>query len=568
MKHLKRALFLALAAAMLLTVMAGCGSSGTPATQAPATQAPATQAPATQAPATQAPATETPEEPAGMYPISDETLTFTGFIAVGTFVSSLLEDGDFNTIVGINAANEACNVELEVSYVDNFFYNDQFQILTAAGDLPDFLDSAENYYSGGIEALIDDEICIDVVPYLEQYCPDYYEIFSTDSVFRNATISDEGHATTVWGRYEATNGGALIRQDWLDDLKLDTPTTYDELHDVLTAFKNEKGATNPFLICNGFQVLSAGGNSRSWFIGGYGLTCSAQNNDLAWIVEDGVVKCTYYDARLKDYVTMLRDWMAEGLISEDNFSINNVAPDKNAHLAAGESGFWIDGSNSLTGSLNAVVPDPNFHPVAMADVTLTKGETIRTGDSRGLLGNGGWSITTACKNPEQLLQYINWAFTEEGRFITNYGLEGQAHTKDAAGNISYTELITANPDGNPSAAMFCLYCTFWSIPMDRVLFTWTGMLPEENRNCIDIWTSNRTNENQYFGTMTAEEASTYNSLVGDIVTYCQENISKMIHGDADIDSTWDAMMNELESTLKIDQVVAIKQAAYNRYIAR
>jgi len=104
--------------------------------------------------------------------------------------------------------------------------------------------------------------------------------------------------------------------------------------------------------------------------------------------------------------------------------------------------------------------------------------------------------------------------------------------------------------------------------MDRVLFTWTGMLPEENRNCIDIWTSNRTNENQYFGTMTAEEASTYNSLVGDIVTYCQENISKMIHGDADIDSTWDAMMNELESTLKIDQVVAIKQAAYNRYIAR
>ena len=565
MKALKKSLFLFLAVAMLVAVAAGCGTQPAEETKAPdETKAPAeTKAPEK----TEDPGADEPDEPKSMYPISDEPLTFTGFIAVGTFVSSLLENGDFNTIVGINAANEACNVELEVEYVDNFFYNEQFQIRTAAGDLPDFLDSAENYYSGGIEALIADEICIDIVPYLEEYCPDYYAIWSEDTDFRNATLSDAGHATTVWGRYEATNGGAIIRQDWLDDLKLEMPTTYDELHDVLAAFKTEKNASNPFLICNGFQCLSAGGNSKSWFIGGYGLTCSGQNSDLAWIAEDGVVKCTYNDSRMKDYVSMLSQWMAEGLISEDNFSINNVTPDKIPHIAAGESGMWIDGSNSLNGSMNASVEDPNFRIAAMADVTLKEGDTIKTGDNRGLLGNGGWSITAECENPEQLLMYINWAFTEEGRFITNYGVEGQAHEKDASGNIVYTDFITKNPDGNPSAAMFCLYCTFWSIPMDRVTYTWTGMLPEEYQGCIDLWTSNRSNENQYFGAMTAEEAATYNAKVGDIVTFCQECISKMIHGDVDIDTEWDAMIAEIEE-LGIDELTAIKQAAYDRYMAR
>ena len=42
---------------------------------------------------------------------------------------------------------------------------------------------------------------------------------------------------------EATQAfGPLIRQDWLDELGLETPETYDELHDVLTAFKDQKGA--------------------------------------------------------------------------------------------------------------------------------------------------------------------------------------------------------------------------------------------------------------------------------------------------------------------------------------
>lgn len=560
----KSTIALLLAIAMVFTLASGCGS-----TTASPTQTPEQTLAPNQSQTPEITPTDTPldDEPVSMYPISEEPLTFSGFIAVGTFVSTLLENGDFNTIVGINAANEATNVTLEVEYIDNFFYNEQFQILTAAGDLPDFLDSAENYYSGGIEALIEDEVCIDIVPLLEENCPDYYKIWSSDTVFRNATLSDEGRATTVWGRYEATNGGALIRQDWLDDLNLETPTTYDELHDVLTAFKSEKGAKNAFLIANGFQCLSAGGNSKSWFIGGYGLTCSGQNSDLAWIVEDGVVKCTYNDSRMKDYVTMLNQWLEEGLFSEDNFSINNTTPEKTPYITSGDTGFWIDGSNSLSGSLHAACEDPNFNPVAIADVTLNEGDIIKTGDNRGLLGNGGWSITTECEDPESLLKYINWAFTEEGKFITNYGVEGQAHTIGADGNPVYTELITANPNGQPSAAMFCLYCTFWSIPMDRELYTWTGMLPEEHRSCIDVWTSNRTNENQYFGSMTVEEASEYNGKVGDIVTYCQETISKMIHGDVDIDAAWDEMIDEM-AKMGIDDLTKIKQDAYNRYMAR
>ena len=42
--------------------------------------------------------------------------------------------------------------------------------------------------------------------------------------------------------------GMAMRKDWLDELGLDVPVTYDDWHNVLTAFKEQKGATAPLWI--------------------------------------------------------------------------------------------------------------------------------------------------------------------------------------------------------------------------------------------------------------------------------------------------------------------------------
>lgn len=42
--------------------------------------------------------------------------------------------------------------------------------------------------------------------------------------------------------------GGFVRQDWHEELGMEVPTTVDEWHDVLTAFKEEKGAEAPLAL--------------------------------------------------------------------------------------------------------------------------------------------------------------------------------------------------------------------------------------------------------------------------------------------------------------------------------
>ena len=44
----------------------------------------------------------------------------------------------------------------------------------------------------------------------------------------------------------SVNGGQIIRTDFLDAIGKEMPTTYDELEDVLTGFKNELNVPSPY----------------------------------------------------------------------------------------------------------------------------------------------------------------------------------------------------------------------------------------------------------------------------------------------------------------------------------
>ncbi len=558
---------LLLAVLMLLSVFAGCSQGGSNQTQSPTQEtSAATQAP--QATETQPEETQAPEESASAisYPLSEETLEFTGFFQVGNFVSMYLPDADFNEIAAIKAANEACNVIIDAIMVDGTFYKEQLYTMLAGGDYPDFLTAPEDYYTGGIEALIADEICIDLVPYMQEYLPDYYNrVYSVDELYAKEITSDNGYVTTVRGRDAAIKAGAMIRQDWLDDLGLETPTTFDELHDVLLAFKNEKGADMAFMRTNGI----IGSYTAENFIGGYdNLVASSYFSDIPWVIgDDGKVICSYMKPSFQGYIQMLADWFAEGLYSDDAFSLDGNPTQWFDYVYNNRTGFWIAGTTCLGEGFAASVNDPDCKIVAMADVTLNEGDSIDVGNSRGILGDGGWGVTTQCENIPEALMYINWFFTEEGHQVSNYGVEGEAHYVDDTGTIQFTDLIVNNENGATSSSMFCVYCNYFANPFDRTEWSLAATLDEEARSCFEIWTSNRTEDRVCHGSLNAEETEVYNATVGDIATYANEQIAAMCHGDIDVETFWPEFTAQLES-MGIDELTALKQAAYDRYMAR
>ena len=38
-----------------------------------------------------------------------------------------------------------------------------------------------------------------------------------------------------------------------------------------------------------------------------------------------------------------------------------------------------------------------------------------------------YSITTACKNPEAAVKFLNYGYTKEGYMLYNYGIEGETY---------------------------------------------------------------------------------------------------------------------------------------------
>ena len=67
--------------------------------------------------------------------------------------------------------------------------------------------------------------------------------------------------------------------------------------------------------------------------------------------------------------------------------------------------------------------------------------------------------------------------------------------------------------------------------------------------------------------MTAVESELYAAKAGDIATYLEEYMAKVIAGVEDIDATYDAMIQNCFD-LGLQEVLDIKQAAYDRYLNR
>ncbi len=114
-----------------------------------------------------------------------------------------------------------------------------------------------------------------------------------------------------------------INQQWLDNLGLDMPTTWDELYDVLLAFKNEdaNGDGNP----NDEIPMDWPGGIGGYFnpavlLGSMGITISAEVSGQGYFVEDGEVKNFLVDERFKEVIGFLNKLYAAGLINPEVFT--------------------------------------------------------------------------------------------------------------------------------------------------------------------------------------------------------------------------------------------------------
>lgn len=562
----KNLISLLLIVAMVLTLLAGCG--GDTASEETAASVVAEESEATaEAPAEE----ETPAEEAAPaedasaveeapvveerepieYPLVDEPTTLTYWQAWPPFLNEISAPEDAAMFAQLE---EATGIKLEIEAVSTETSADDFMLRCASNDLTDMIQKGHQNYTGGGAKAIEDEILLDLLPLLEEYSVNYYNIMMNDpNVYRNL-VNDEGQVPALIGMYTDpyyTDQGFWIRKDILDAVGKDIPTTIAELDEVLAAFKDH-GLTD------GLVVLS-GGNcdllSRAY--------------DAGDKMVDGVYTPMGTSDNAKEYLLKMKEYYDKGYINVDFVTYNesDTKPPQDV-IYSDMGGIFNEDVASIAGYYSTTT-NPDFELVALGQIRKEEGQILDTGFIPVLAADKySLSLSYTCSDPKLCIQYMDYLFSDEGFMLANYGTEGLTYTM-VDGEPQFTDLILANEQGFDWQLCQSLYINP-GFPCLTDLSAQEMTYNEAQKAAVPTWveaydSSDATTPNGNWLSYTTEESEDRAEVQTDIETYQEEMTLKFITGQADIEAEWDNYCQTLED-MGIEILNETQAAAIERYL--
>ena len=152
---------------------------------------------------------------------------------------------DYNESPTVQKMEELTNVHIDFVNPpvgdDGTFFN----MLIASGEYPDIFvapDELGRDYPGQTDGAIEDKIVINPNELIEKYASNFM------AMYNGLSDKDKLRFKTDGGVYKFGNEGSnvvknkqhtglIIRKDWLDELNLEVPQTYEDFANVLRAFK-------------------------------------------------------------------------------------------------------------------------------------------------------------------------------------------------------------------------------------------------------------------------------------------------------------------------------------------
>ena len=565
----KKLVSLLTALTMLTALFAGCGTTGSSDQGAAAasslSQAEAVQSAPTQAPESasvpesgaaseaEAPVEAVSDRPEVTYPLVEEETTLTYWQAWPPFLSEISEPSD---AAMFEKLQEATGVKLEISAVSTETASDDFMLRCASGDLTDMVQNAATQYTGGGAKAIEDDVIMDLLPLIDEYSVNYYNIIYSDPNIYKNLVNDEGQVPSLIGMYTDyyyTDQGYWIRQDILDKTGLEIPKTVDELDAVLEAFKG-LGLTDALM------VLSEG--KCDLLDVAYGATDR---------LVDGKIQPAALTDNYKEFLKKLHEYYQKGYISVDFVTYNESDTKPPQDVVFNDmTGIFKEDVASISGYLNSS-NTPGFDLQPMGQIRLNEGDRLDTGfigvkaaDKYSL------SISTQCSDPKLAIEYMDYLFSDEGHMLANYGIEGQTYTMEN-GEPQFTDLILNNPQGFDWQLCQSLYINpgfpcLTDLSVQEMTYT------DAQKAAVPTWvdaydSSDETMPNERWLSYTTEESQHKADLQNDIETYQTEMRLKFITGQLDIEAEWDNYCTALEG-MGIHTMEEINQAAVDRYLAK
>ena len=496
-------------------------------------------------------------DPAG-YPVMNEPTTVS-ILAFGTTPEGAGAWETPNEIPFFQTQAERTGISFEWQYMTDTAWDERVPILIAGDDMPDvFLKTrfsdAELVKNG------QDGMILDLTPYLEEYAPDFYSYATERDLLQYLTMSGG-----IWGLpYLYDSEGIRLAKiffnvDWLENVGMEMPTNWDEIYDVLIAFRDQDANGNgdatdeiPFgasAVYDMFAMMSGefGLMNRGMSMG-YSLFLDADPADST----GNTLRFWPADDAMKDMLQMAKTYYSEGFLPTTFFdadygTLYNTNISQNIY---GCHDLWATCTGEYVDSYIAMDNSPSELWTAITGFIGTK---------------GGLVITKECEIPEAMVAWGNYLYTTQGAYDYFLGVEGESYIFDEEGHTQQTDQILNNPDGlTPEQAM--LRYSIYSGGANPGLCT-----DETFKGGETYWTSLEGNEkfNPSIPDVVWEkipldstQTEQINNVYGDIQSVFEEYTAYFITGQKDIEADWQEYLDRLNAA-GIESYVEAYQAAYD-----
>lgn len=568
---MKKLLALLLAMTMLFALFAGCSKSEEPAEEpAPAesAEAPAEEVP--EAPEEEPAPEEAPEEefPKVDYqlPLFEETLEFSYFWVQlgGMGGGTMLAKSD---VPVWNEIQEKLNVKIDWVQNGESVCSEKYNLMVASGDMTDLIYEsncgqmgASSVYPGGYDKAIEDNVYMDLTELLPEYAPNYWHYVQSDDVVRQSLCTDNGTYYSVGMIYDKAQGcreGMFVRTDYLEATGLELPDSTDGWLEVFTKMK-ENGVVYPF-------GGSSGGDIRgNPFASAFGTSLAS-----GFKVDQSTGELVY-DATSQE----VRDFLEFFKVIWDNKMIN---PDF-MYMAMFDMSLTTDGSNGTFGGMNNDVE--SFKTNYGMDITACP--PIHTPDSNGQpkLANYEYSklrtssmkntcVAATCEEPEKILQFLDWLFSDEGIKVSNYGWnEGESYELVNGEPQLLPLMAERDENGVGNSSKYVID----EGPIFNLVDREVPIRSEAVIAAKNTWISYDPDACQYISlppvSMTVDESEEITSVATDISTKVNTDLLAFMTGEMPLnDDTWAEYCSSIEA-MGLDRLTEIYEGAYARYLER
>lgn len=442
--------------------------------------------------------------------------------------------------------SEDQNVNFNLTTVPVDGFEEKLNLVMASGDLPDlmFLNSGNPVRQYGSQGAF-----VNMLDYIDQM-PNFKAWYEENTDFALNYMAADGaiYQMPEQGVDETNRRGWMYRKDVFDALGLEIPTNADELYDVLVALKEAYPDSYPLasrsFVNNLGQLLMI---APSW---GTDHIETGENrylylkNDSDWTF--GPTEDAYRDM-LQFFNKLYEEKLViPNLLTIDTKGWQDVISNGDSFITL-DYLSRIDFFNTPMREVNPDFTMAYMPPPAFGDAGVR-------GFAYSAKGTLGFVVGSTTKQMDNVIKYLDWLYTDEGKELMSWGREGDLY-EEVNGERKWKTFKTAAE--MKQATGFETFGFYQLYDFDGELSTFS---PETKAAVLEAREYDL--PQQPILAFNEEEQEVANTIGVAIETYVAEQASKFILGERSFD-TWDDYVKEVEN-MGIEELKAVHESAYAR----